>query len=102
LQTEQDIAQIAGAGLNWVRVPIPFWAIDVWAGEPFYARGCWKWVSDATTALSPNVDFSFVDISFFSSNGRVNMVSASLWTCTPFLDLRMVRGEPPALFGSPI
>ncbi|KAF8147512.1 hypothetical protein K438DRAFT_1989582 [Mycena galopus ATCC 62051] len=25
--TEQDIAQIAGAGLNWVRVPIPFWAI---------------------------------------------------------------------------
>ncbi|KAJ7491869.1 glycoside hydrolase superfamily [Mycena galericulata] len=25
--TEEDIAQIAGAGLNWVRVPIPFWAI---------------------------------------------------------------------------
>ncbi|KAH9965457.1 glycoside hydrolase [Russula dissimulans] len=41
--TEQDIAQIAGAGLNWVRVPLPFWAIDVWAGEPFYARGCWKY-----------------------------------------------------------
>ncbi|KAJ7466553.1 hypothetical protein FB451DRAFT_414552 [Mycena latifolia] len=25
--TEKDIAQIAGAGLNWVRVPIPFWAV---------------------------------------------------------------------------
>jgi hypothetical protein len=27
-QTEQDFAEIAGAGLNWVRLPIPFWAID--------------------------------------------------------------------------
>ncbi|KAJ7693182.1 glycoside hydrolase superfamily, partial [Mycena rosella] len=25
--TEQDIATITGTGLNWVRVPIPFWAI---------------------------------------------------------------------------
>ena len=24
-QTEQDFAQIAGAGLNWVRIPIPFY-----------------------------------------------------------------------------
>ncbi len=41
-QTEQDIAQIAGAGLNWVRVPIPFWAIETWAGEPFLEKVCWK------------------------------------------------------------
>ena len=27
IQTEEDFAQIAGAGLNWVRLPIPFWAI---------------------------------------------------------------------------
>ena len=39
--TEQDIAAIAGAGLNWVRLPIPFWAIETWSdvgegvGEPF-------------------------------------------------------------------
>ncbi|KAJ6555479.1 hypothetical protein B0H10DRAFT_2241382 [Mycena sp. CBHHK59/15] len=26
--TEQDIAAIAGAGLNWVRVPMPFWSIS--------------------------------------------------------------------------
>ena len=52
--TEEDIAQIAGAGLNWVRVPIPFWAIEKWdnvgvdpttgaaVAEPFLARTCWK------------------------------------------------------------
>lgn len=27
--TEQDIAQIAGAGLNWIRLPIPFWATSI-------------------------------------------------------------------------
>lgn len=52
--TEEDIAQIAGAGLNWIRVPIPFWAIEKWdnvgtdpatgaaVAEPFLARTCWK------------------------------------------------------------
>ncbi|KAI0359285.1 glycoside hydrolase [Trametes cingulata] len=53
--TEQDIAQIAGAGLNWVRLQIPFWAIEAWAdvgvdgngqhvAEPFLAKVCWKYV----------------------------------------------------------
>ncbi|KAL5512513.1 hypothetical protein ACEPAG_3166 [Sanghuangporus baumii] len=42
--TEEDIAQIAGAGLNWVRLPIPFWAIDEWGAEPFLARTCWKYI----------------------------------------------------------
>ncbi|KAF7977046.1 hypothetical protein HWV62_4816 [Athelia sp. TMB] len=42
--TEEDIAQIAGAGLNWIRVPIPFWAIEVWDGEPFLEKVCWKYV----------------------------------------------------------
>jgi aryl-phospho-beta-D-glucosidase BglC (GH1 family) len=40
--TEQDIAEIAGAGLNWIRLPIPFWAIETWAGEPFLAKVSWK------------------------------------------------------------
>jgi len=43
-QTEQDIAEIAGAGLNWIRVPIPFWAIETWPGEPFLAKISWKYV----------------------------------------------------------
>ncbi|KAI8975905.1 glycoside hydrolase [Trametes punicea] len=53
--TEEDIAQIAGAGLNWIRVPIPFWAVDTWSdvgvddqgqtvSEPFLARVCWKYI----------------------------------------------------------
>ncbi|KAG6849606.1 hypothetical protein H0H93_006963 [Arthromyces matolae] len=36
--TEADIAQIAGAGLNWIRLPVPFWAIETWPGEPFLAQ----------------------------------------------------------------
>lgn len=44
LQTEEDFAQIAGAGLNWVRIPIPFWAIDTWGDEPFLAKTSWKLV----------------------------------------------------------
>ncbi|KAI0743458.1 glycoside hydrolase [Daedaleopsis nitida] len=52
--TEEDIAEIAGAGLNWVRLPIPFWAVDTWSdvgqqnsqtvAEPFLAKVCWKYV----------------------------------------------------------
>ena len=42
LKTEADIAEIAGAGLNWVRLPIPFWAIDKWGDEPFLAQTSWK------------------------------------------------------------
>jgi len=41
-QTEQDLAEMAGAGLNWIRLPIPFWAIETWPGEPFLAQVCWK------------------------------------------------------------
>lgn len=33
---------MAGAGLNWIRVPVPFWAIDKWNGEPFLEKVCWK------------------------------------------------------------
>jgi len=40
-QTEQDFADIAGAGLNFVRLPIPFWAIEVRDGEPFLPKVAW-------------------------------------------------------------
>lgn len=42
--TEQDFAQIAGAGLNWVRLPVPYWAVDVWPGEPFLPKTAWNYV----------------------------------------------------------
>ncbi|KAF9555816.1 glycoside hydrolase family 5 protein [Agrocybe pediades] len=41
--TEQDIAEIAGAGLNFIRIPIPFWAIETWEGEPYLAKTSWKY-----------------------------------------------------------
>ncbi|KAJ7777689.1 glycoside hydrolase family 5 protein [Mycena maculata] len=52
--TEEDIAQIAGAGLNWVRLPIPFWAIATWSdvgtdgsgpvAEPFLEGVAWQYI----------------------------------------------------------
>lgn len=45
--TEKDFAEIAGAGLNWVRLPIPYWAIEVWDGEPFLEGVAWKYALKA-------------------------------------------------------
>ena len=53
--TEEDIANIAGAGLNWIRLPVPFWAISSWSNvgtddngnvvsEPYATGLCWKYV----------------------------------------------------------
>ncbi|QRW16681.1 Cellulase (glycosyl hydrolase family 5 protein) [Rhizoctonia solani] len=41
--TEEDFAQIAAAGLNWVRVPLPFWAVSKLPEEPFLERVSWKY-----------------------------------------------------------
>ncbi|KAG8819541.1 hypothetical protein FRC19_009715 [Serendipita sp. 401] len=40
---EEDFAQIAAAGLNWVRIPIPFWAIQKYDNEPFLERTAWTY-----------------------------------------------------------
>ncbi|EUC56109.1 exo-beta-1,3-glucanase [Rhizoctonia solani AG-3 Rhs1AP] len=41
--TEEDFAQIAAAGLNWVRLPIAFWAVEKLPEEPFLERVSWKY-----------------------------------------------------------
>ncbi|KAM0747523.1 glycoside hydrolase [Meredithblackwellia eburnea MCA 4105] len=41
--TEKDFAEIAGAGLNWVRLPIPYWIIETWEGEPMLANVGWTY-----------------------------------------------------------
>ncbi|KAG7445616.1 glycoside hydrolase [Guyanagaster necrorhizus] len=41
--TEQDFADIAGAGLNWVRIPIGFWAIETIGDEPFLVGTSWSY-----------------------------------------------------------
>lgn len=44
LQTEQDFAAVAGAGLNFVRIPIGYWAIETWPNEPFLPKVSWTYV----------------------------------------------------------
>ena len=41
--TEQDFARIAGAGMSWVRVALPFWAIETIEGEPFVEGVAWTY-----------------------------------------------------------
>ncbi|KAJ3557790.1 hypothetical protein NM688_g1276 [Phlebia brevispora] len=41
--TEQDFAEIAAAGLNFVRIPLPYWAIEVREGEPFLPKVAWTY-----------------------------------------------------------
>ena len=100
--TEEDIAQIAGAGLNWIRLPIPFWAIETWSNvgddattgqpiaEPFLARVCWQCVfrccsasveGGLTAALCP-------DTYSVCSGGHASTASASTSTSTPSLARR--------------
>ncbi|KAF8321309.1 glycoside hydrolase family 5 protein [Clavulina sp. PMI_390] len=45
--TEKDFADIAAAGLNHVRIPIPYWAISKFDNEPFYEGAQWKYVVKA-------------------------------------------------------
>ncbi|THH31141.1 hypothetical protein EUX98_g3029 [Antrodiella citrinella] len=41
--TEQDFIEIAAAGLNYVRIPIGFWAIETRDDEPFLAKTSWTY-----------------------------------------------------------
>jgi len=45
--TEDDFAEMAAAGLNWIRLPVPYWAIDTWDNEPFLAKVSWKYIVQA-------------------------------------------------------
>ncbi|CAH7686391.1 glycoside hydrolase superfamily [Phakopsora pachyrhizi] len=45
--TEEDFAEIASAGLNWVRIPVGYWMIETKKGEPFLAGLSWKYLFKA-------------------------------------------------------
>ncbi|KAA1087539.1 hypothetical protein PGT21_033305 [Puccinia graminis f. sp. tritici] len=47
--TEQDFAEIASAGLNWVRLPVGWWMIETWGNEPFVAGVSFKYFLKAIT-----------------------------------------------------
>lgn len=42
-QTEVDFADIAAAGLNWVRIPLGFWAIETNEDEPYLGKVSWNY-----------------------------------------------------------
>lgn len=82
-QTEQDFAQIAGAGLNYVRIPLPFWAIETRGSEPFLANVAWTCVSlFSHSIIAHDLDS---DTSLRLSNGRGNTVSVSISITMLFL-----------------
>lgn len=41
--TEYDFMMIAAAGLNWIRLPIAYWAIATMPGEPFVQGMSWEY-----------------------------------------------------------
>ncbi|GAA5939575.1 hypothetical protein JCM1841_001513, partial [Sporobolomyces salmonicolor] len=45
--TEKDFADIAAAGLNWIRLPVPYWAIKKWDDEPFLEGVAWTYLLKA-------------------------------------------------------
>ncbi|WRT66567.1 uncharacterized protein IL334_003526 [Kwoniella shivajii] len=45
--TENDFIEMAAAGINWVRIPIGFWAIETWDGEPYLERVSWSYLLKA-------------------------------------------------------
>ncbi|PWN51778.1 glycoside hydrolase [Violaceomyces palustris] len=45
--TEQDFAAVAAAGLNWIRLPIGFWALETYDDEPFLEKVSWNYVLKA-------------------------------------------------------
>jgi glucan 1,3-beta-glucosidase len=45
--TEEDFIEMADAGLNWIRLPIGFWALETFANEPFLEGVAWKYIVQA-------------------------------------------------------
>ncbi|EAL19968.1 hypothetical protein CNBF2950 [Cryptococcus deneoformans B-3501A] len=41
--TEEDFALIAGAGLNYVRIALGYWAVETIDGEPYLAKVSWNY-----------------------------------------------------------
>ncbi|KIS66378.1 uncharacterized protein UMAG_10211 [Mycosarcoma maydis] len=80
--TEQDFASIAAAGLNWVRLPIGFWALETYANEPYLEGVSWNYVLKAIQwarkyGLRINLDLHAVPGSQngYNHSGRVGFIN---------------------------
>ncbi|KAG1772224.1 glycoside hydrolase superfamily, partial [Suillus placidus] len=47
LITDQDFAEITGAGLNFLCIPLPYWVIEVRSGEPSLPKTLWTYLLKA-------------------------------------------------------
>lgn len=80
--TEQDFMDIAAAGLNWVRIPFAYWAIETWAGEPYLEKVSWTYILQALQwarkyGLRVNFDFHSVPGSQngWNHSGRLGQIN---------------------------
>lgn len=86
--TEQDFAQIAAAGMNWIRLPVPFWAVETVEDEPYLEGHAWNYMLQAFgeqelySERSPSSSDGVC--STFSQNGPESTVFESSSTCTLF------------------
>jgi aryl-phospho-beta-D-glucosidase BglC (GH1 family) len=79
---------IAAAGLNWVRIPLPFWAIEVYPGEPHLPKVSWTYFLKAIEwarkyGLRINLDFHAIPGSQNGWNhsgkiGQINFMNGAM------------------------
>lgn len=102
-KTEQDFAEIAGlsqllnpllgvdaftaAGLNWVRIPIGFWAVETINNEPFLARTSWTYFLKASVLLSNCPGLCTLPC-LIVLNGQENMVFVSTLIYMGYLEVK--------------
>lgn len=76
--TERDFADIAAAGMNWIRLPVPFWIVETVETEPYLEGVAWNYMIQAfgeskcsqITKLSANYEAN----EFLSQNGLASTV----------------------------
>lgn len=79
---------ISAAGLNWVRIPLPFWAIEKYPGEPFLEKTSWKYFLKAIEwarkyGIRINLDFHAIPGSQNGWNhsgkmGQINFLTGTM------------------------
>ncbi|KAL0567110.1 hypothetical protein V5O48_014886, partial [Marasmius crinis-equi] len=99
--TEKDFAEIAAAGLNYIRLPIPYWAIETRSSEPYLPRVAWKYVLKAIQwarkyGLRINLDLHTVpgsqnDWNHSGRRGEVNLLRGPMGYANAQRTLDIIR-----------
>ncbi|GJN94706.1 hypothetical protein Rhopal_007797-T1 [Rhodotorula paludigena] len=99
--TEKDFAEIAGAGLNWLRIPFGWWMIETWEGEPFLEGVAWTYMLKAFEwarkyGLRINLDFHALPGSQNGNNhsgrqGSINVLNGAMGVANAQRALNYIR-----------